>query len=246
MKKILSSAALALILAVTTFTSGHGFAEAKEEKILYKAEMKSEKELRKDALSGKKEREFKNLKIQFKDEKGKVIKDLNQYSHYTVQKLKETQVGEQVISDFVIYAVSDPTGYNGMDKDSNPASNFTQTVWMWTSIIKENNIDKWGKATRYEARWDLHDANGLTIQSGEFTAKANGISKSTGKNVSYSDPKPYYPPSWGQQYIKTPSWDYVQIDSQLGGFGARLKTPYTARTSSGTLYSTVSVGNISF
>ncbi|MBY0084907.1 hypothetical protein HP567_000915 [Brevibacillus sp. M2.1A] len=246
MKKVIASMICALVLAASTLSFGHGYAAEKQEKLLYKTEIKSEKELRKDALIGKKDYDFKNVKFELKDEKGNVVKDLTKYSHYTIQKLMERQVGHQVISDYVLYAVSDPSGYDNRDQDSNPALNFQQTVWMWTSIIKENNIDVWGKATRYEARWDLLDKNGLTIKSGEFTAKATGNSKSTGKYMNYSDPKTYFPPSWGQSYVKSPSWDYVRIDNQLGGFGARLKTSYTARTSTGTIYSTVSVGSIAW
>ncbi|WP_411504310.1 hypothetical protein [Brevibacillus centrosporus] len=240
MKKILSSFAIALVLAVSSFTSGHGLAAPEEEKILYKAEMKSEKELRKDALSGKKDYDFKNLKVQLTDEDGNIVKDLSESTHYTVQKLKETKVGEQVLSDYVVYALAD---YDARDQDSNPGINFTQTVWMWTSILKENNIDVWGKATRYEAKWELNDGNGLTIKGGEFNASANGRSKSTGKTIMSTDPTPYYPPSWGRTYVKLPTWDYIRIDDQYGAFGARVATAYTARSSSSTLYSTVVVGS---
>ncbi|RNB60799.1 hypothetical protein AAFJ72_02140 [Brevibacillus gelatini] len=244
MKKLLSRMVFTLTLVVSTLSFGHGYAAEKQEKLLYKAEMKSEKELRKDALAGKKDYDFKKIKIQLRDEKGNVVKDLTEHSYYTVQKLKETQVGQQVISDYVVYAVSDPSDYDQRDRDNNSGLNFQQTVWMWTSIIKQNGIDMWGKATRYEARWDLLDRNGLTIQSGEFNAKAAGYSKSSGKLVSNSDPKLYTPPAWGQSYIKLLSWDYIRMDDNLGGFGARLKTSYTARSSTGTIYSTVSVGNI--
>ncbi|MBY0084906.1 hypothetical protein HP567_000920 [Brevibacillus sp. M2.1A] len=243
MRKVISSIVCALTLVVSTFSFGHGYAAEKQEKVMYKTEMKSEKELRKDALAGKKDYDFKDIRFQLHDEKGNVVKDLTKYSHYTVQKLKETQVGQQVISDYVLYAVSDPSDYDNRDQDSNPALNFQQTVWMWTSIIKENNIDVWGKATRYEARWDLLDRNGLTIKSGEFTAKAYGRSKSNGTTLNYSDPKTYTPPAWGTNYVKKPTWDYVRIDDSYGVFGARLKTSYTARTSTGTLYSTVIVGS---
>jgi|GEM_PF-6397332 len=92
--------------------------------------MKSEKELRKNALEGKRDASLKNLKIELKDEKGNVVNDLSKYSHYTVQKLKETQEDDQIITDYVIYAFSDPNDYDQRDQDSNPGLNFTQTVWM--------------------------------------------------------------------------------------------------------------------
>lgn len=246
MRKMLSRI-LALALAVSTLTVGHGFAaeklDKKKEKVLYQTAMKSEKELRKDALEGKRDRSLKNLKIEMKDEKGNTVKELTNYTYYTVQKLKETQVDGQVSTDYVVYAVTDPSGYDQKDSDPNPGVNFRQTVWMWTSIIQENGVDRWGKATRYEARWDLLDGTQLTIKSGEFNAKAYG-KKQDGTVLNVSDPKTYYPPTWGQSYVKTPSWTYVRIDDQFGGFGARLKTPYTARSSTGTLYSVVSIGSI--
>lgn len=59
MKKLLSRMVFTLTLVVSTLSFGHGYAAEKQEKLLYKAEMKSEKELRKDALAGKKDYDFK-------------------------------------------------------------------------------------------------------------------------------------------------------------------------------------------
>ncbi|MEZ2660076.1 hypothetical protein, partial [Aneurinibacillus aneurinilyticus] len=209
----------------------------------YKAEMKSEKELHKDALEGKSDLDLKNINFEVLDDKGKPIDDAIVKKYFTAQKLKEIQNDENTTtSTYVIYAAAD---HDLKDSASNAGLNFTQTVWAWVDVQKVGGVDTWAKGTRYEAKWQLHDGANFTLKSGVFEAKAQGRSKSTGKTVSYSSPSPFSIPTWDSTYVKTPtSWDYVKIDDQFGFAGAHISTSYTVRSTTSTIHSNVVVGSV--
>lgn len=238
---ILLTVLLCMLLSVVS-------ANSPDVEILFEAKMKSEAELLEDALAGKRDvgldvsftAEFvdeEEINISGKEEKDKKNgQKVKQY--YTIQKLKEVKEGDIVKESYVVFAVSDPTGYDDRDRDENKGLNFRQTIWAWYDIYTQDFIT-YAKATRYEARWDLLDGNRLTIKSGKFRAVADGFSPNN-KRIDEESPSTYYPPSWGIRYVKTPKWDYVNV-SGGGWIGAEIITEYQAGSSSGKLRSSVEV-----
>lgn len=228
---------LSAVMLVSIF--GVASAQQSNEKVIYKGEMKSEKELHKDALEGKSDLDLKNINFEVLDDKGKPIDDAIVKKYFTAQKLKEIQNDENTTtSTYVIYAIQNPI----KDADSNPGLNFTEEVWMWADVINVNGVPTWAKRTRYEAKWTAKDEAGLVINNGTFTAMATGTAKSTLKPISESSPSTYYPPTWGQVYVKTPTWDYVKVSQPLNYCGATITTNYSVRGSAGKIYSQVGLG----
>lgn len=232
------SSLLAFGLVMSLMVTGN--AKEVEVKVLYESKMKSEQVLLQDALLGKKDD---GLNVIFEsDLEVNKSKDKHEAKkHYTIQKLREVQRGNQQIASFVVLAVAeDPTDYDERDPRENPGSNFRQTIWAWyDTYTNSSTLVKYAKATRYEARWDLLDSNRLTIKDGEFTSVADGFTPSNYR-LAEKSPSNYYPPVWGKQYVKLPTWDYINISG--GGYvGGKLVTNYTAGSTSAKLQSTVRV-----
>ncbi|WP_156110328.1 hypothetical protein [Brevibacillus thermoruber] len=152
-----------------------------------------------------------------------------------VQKLKQTKRGNEITTDYVVLgsAVID-------DPKSNPGVNFTQNITGYFSTTTIGT-DQYAKATRYEAQYTLHDGNLLKFTDAVFNARTEGRTPSGQNYFNQQNPTTISPVNWGQTYVKIPSWDYVNI-SGSGYCGGILTTKYTARSSSGTLVSTVGLG----
>lgn len=208
------------------------------EKVLFKAEMKSDQELIEDAKKGKRDPGLKNLKVDsdILDEKGN-RKDVKLEKHYTVQKLQSVQKGEAVETDYIVVALATPVKE---ESGSNPAVNFTHTIKGWFTT-KEIGADTYGKATRYEAIWKLNDGRQFSVQEGLFEASTDGKTPSGGSLTNKRDATSYYPPSWGQTYVKLPSWDFVNLTGH-GYAGGKVDTKFTAHGTSGRVITNVRVG----
>jgi hypothetical protein len=230
--------ALSLIVLVV----GAGMAQAApapKEKVLFQAKMKSEQELVADALAGKRDPGLENLKIETRvlDENGKKT-DVNVKKYYTVQKIKQVQKGEMITTDFVVLGSTviedDPKGNSGV--------NFTQ---YFTGYFTTTNIgtNEYAKGTRYEAKFTLHDGNLFRISNAVINAKTEGRTPSGQNYFNQQSPMTISPVNFGPTYVKTPTWDYVNLTGS-GYAGAVLTTKYTVRSSSGTVESIVALGTL--
>jgi|GEM_PF-2320850 len=238
MKKLARS--VFTLLSLVCFAVGGGLAQAStspKEEVLFEANQKSTKELIQDALAGKRDPGLEGLKfdVQLLDQSGKKV-DAKIKKYFTVQKLKQTKKGDAITTDFVVLgsAVMD-------DPKSNPGENFTQNITGYFSTTTVGT-DQYGKATRYEAVYTLHDGNLLKINSAVFNAKTEGRTPSGKNYFNEQSPTTISPVNWGQTYVKTPTWDYVNL-SGAGYCGGTLTTNYTARSTTATLLSSVGLGN---
>lgn len=253
MKKVtLSLLSLLLVFSIM----GTAIAKESGEKVVYKAEIKSEEQLIQDAKNGKRDAGLEDIvlqsqvidgkdgsKLRITNEQGKE-EDVKVDTYYTVQKIQEIEKGDEKIEDYLVVALADPTGYDARDNNENAGSNFRQWIWMWASKTTKNG-KTYTKATKYQVRYDLL-ATPVTINQGKLTAKTEGTKLSGGTYFNQTDPNPsvWSNPSFGTYYNKTaPAWDYVLTDGVSVGFtGAVLETNYTIRSTPATLRLTIAIG----
>lgn len=235
MRRLLTSfIVLSLVLSLLTVANANN----SKETIVFQASQKSKTELINDARNGKKDIgidiDFFVKSENFENNLGKVKEG---GGTYTVQKLKEVKEGNKTKTSYVVVAIA--SDHDDMDPDMNPGRNFEQIIWVWIDKVDGDNLDKYVKATRYEAQWNLLDSNRLTIYSGLFNAAADGRTLS-GKAINVDSPTTYTPPAWGRTYVKTPKWEHVNITG--GGIvGGEIVTKYKAGSSTSTLRSYVTV-----